>query len=382
MTRAASARTTTRRTLGPIAVGLVVVTAAIIGTVVYQSASSSATSPPQPVTAQPNPVTPRNGPLGTIAWPASGVSAADISGIGILPGPGARQPVPIASVAKMMTAYIILRDHPLGAGEPSAPIVVQPGEAAAYPAQVRNGDSLVAVTAGEQLTERQALEALLLPSADNMAWILARWDAGSQTAFTAQMNTTARQLGMTDTHYTDPSGLSASTTSTAADQVRLGMAAMSEPALAQIVALRGAVIPVAGLVRNTNTMLGQDGITGLKTGSDTAAGGCILLAAWHQARGQHTLIVAATFGQPGTTATMLPNALQAGHQLVMALGRSLAGQSAQPTSGNNAGKHPADQLPHSRATRRPRPAWRAPQSARFSRNWRWPAGPHGSAPPR
>src|SRR5215831_3879005 len=246
MTRTASARTTARRTLRPIAVGLVAVTAAIIGTLVYQSASSPAASPPRPGTAQPSAVTPRNGPLGTITWPASGVSAAGISGIGILPGPGASQPVPIASVAKVMTAYIILRDHPLGAGEPGPPIVVRPGEAAAYPAQVRNGDSLVPVTAGEQLTERQALEALLLPSADNMAWILARWDAGSQAAFTAQMNTTARRLGMTATHYTDPSGLSGSTTSTAADQVRLGMAAIREPALAQIVALRSAVIPAAG----------------------------------------------------------------------------------------------------------------------------------------
>jgi D-alanyl-D-alanine carboxypeptidase (penicillin-binding protein 5/6) len=263
--------------------------------------------------------------------------------------------VPIASVAKVMTAYIILRDHPLGAGEPGPPIVVQPGEAAVYPAQARNGDSLVPVTAGEQLTERQALEALLLPSADNMAWILARWDAGSQAAFTAQMNATARRLGMTATHYTDPSGLSASTTSTAADQVRLGMAAMSEPTLAQIVALRSAVIPVAGVVRNYNTLLGQDGITGLKTGSDTAAGGCILLAAWQQARGHHTLIVAATFGQPGTMATMLPHALQAGHQLVLALGHALAGQSAQHISGKKAGKHPADQPPQSRATRRLRP---------------------------
>jgi D-alanyl-D-alanine carboxypeptidase (penicillin-binding protein 5/6) len=275
--------------------------------------------------------------LGTIAWPASGVSAAGISGIGVLPGPGASQPVPIASVAKVMTAYIVLRDHPLGAGEPGPAIVVRPGEAAAYPAQARNGDSLVPVTAGEQLSERQALEALLLPSADNMAWILARWDAGSQAAFTAQMNTTARRLGMTATHYTDPSGLSASTTSTAADQVRLGMAAMREPALAQIVALRSAVIPVAGVVRNYNTLLGQDGITGLKTGSDTAAGGCILLAAWQQVRGHDTLIVAATFGQPGTMATMLPNALQAGHQLVLAVGRALAGQGAQYTSGNKAG---------------------------------------------
>jgi D-alanyl-D-alanine carboxypeptidase (penicillin-binding protein 5/6) len=340
MTRTASAPTTTRRTVRPVAAGLVVVTAAIITTLVYQSASPSATSPPRPGTAQPSPVTPRHGPLGTIAWPASGVSAAGISGIGVVPGPGASQPVPIASVAKVMTAYIILRDHPLGAAEPGPAIVVQPGEAAAYPAQARNGDSLVPVTAGEQLTERQALEALLLPSADNMAWILARWDAGSQAAFTAQMNTTARQLGMTDTHYTDPSGLSASTTSTAANQVRLGMAAMSEPALAQIVALRSAVIPVAGVVHNYNTLLGQDGITGLKTGSDTAAGGCILLAAWQQARGHDTLIVAATFAQPGTMTAMLPNALQAGHQLVLALGGALTGQGAQHISGTKAGTHP------------------------------------------
>jgi D-alanyl-D-alanine carboxypeptidase len=166
---------------------------------------------------------------------------------------------------------------------------------------------------------------------------------------------------MTDTRYTDPSGLSASTTSTAADQVRLGMAAMREPALAQIVALRSAVIPVAGVVRNYNTLLGQDGITGLKTGSDTAAGGCILLAARQQARGHDTLIVAATFGQPGTMATMLPNALQAGHQLVLALGLALAGQSAQhitgrkpeSTRGPAATKPGQQQETAGRSTRRP-----------------------------
>ena len=236
--------------------------------------------------------------------------------------------------------------RPLGAGEAGPDIVVQPGEAAAYPAQVRNGYSLVPVVAGEQLTERQAPEALLLPSADNMAWILARWDAGSQAAFTARMNTTARHLGMTATHYTDPSGLSAATTSTAADQIRLGMAAMHEPALAQIVALRSAAIPVAGAVRNLNTLLGRDGITGVKTGSDTAAGGCILLAAWQRVRGHDTIIVAATFGQPGTMATMLPRALQAGHQLVLALGRALAGRSAQPTSNKKAGQHPAHRRRH------------------------------------
>ena len=101
-----------------------------------------------------------------------------------------------------------------------------PSEAAAYPSQARDGDSLVDVDAGEAISERHALEALLLPSADNMAWILARWDAGSHAAFVARMNAAARRLGMTGTRYTDASGLDSSTVSTTADQVRFGMAAM------------------------------------------------------------------------------------------------------------------------------------------------------------
>jgi D-alanyl-D-alanine carboxypeptidase (penicillin-binding protein 5/6) len=238
-------------------------------------------------------------------------------------GPGATRPAPIASVAKVMTAYVILHDHPLTADGSGPDITVQPQEAAAYPAQVRDGDSLVPVVAGETLTERQALEALLLPSADNMAWILARWDAGGQAAFVARMNATARQLGMTDTDYTDASGLDASTVSTAADQVRLGLAAMRVPALAAIAAMPTAIVPVAGPVRNYNTLLGQDGITGLKTGSTHAAGGCVLLAARHQAGGRSTVVIAATFGQPGTAQTILPNALQAGHDLVLALDHAL-----------------------------------------------------------
>jgi serine-type D-Ala-D-Ala carboxypeptidase (penicillin-binding protein 5/6) len=261
--------------------------------------------------------------LGAVSWPADGVAAADISGYGVTDGPGATRQVPIASVAKLMTAYVILQDHPLSASGTGPDITVEPSEAAQYPSQVADGDSLVAVTAGETITERQALEALLLPSADNMAWILARWDAGSQAAFAARMNAAARSLAMTGTSYTDPSGLDPSTTSTAADQVRLGMAAMRVPALAAITAESTAVVPVAGVVRNTNALLGRDGIVGLKTGSTQAAGGCLLVAAWQQVNRHNILIVAATFGQPGPAGTILANALQAGHNLVLALDTAL-----------------------------------------------------------
>jgi D-alanyl-D-alanine carboxypeptidase (penicillin-binding protein 5/6) len=266
------------------------------------SSSGPAMSPPVTVTPWAGTAAPRHERPIVVSWPASGVSAADISGFGVVAGPGATRPVAIASVAKVMTAYVVLHDHPLSPRGSGPDVTVQPLEAAAYPSQVRDGDSLVPVAAGERLTERQALEALLLPSADNVAWILARWDAGSQAAFVARMNATARRLGMTGTSYTDPSGLNPST----------------------IAAMSTAVVPVAGLVRNYNTLLGQDGITGLKTGSTRAAGGCVLIAARHQAGPHHTLIVAATFGQPGTAQTILPNALQAGRLLVLSLDRSLA----------------------------------------------------------
>lgn len=282
-----------------------------------------ATSPTGTVTSRAGTAAPRQARLAAVSWPADGASAADISGFGVVAGPGATRPAPIASVAKVMTAYVILHDHPLSSGGSGPDIAVQPSEAAAYPSQVRDGDSLVPIVAGEELTERQALMALLLPSADNMAWILARWDAGSQAAFVARMNATARRLGMTDTSYTDPSGLDSSTTSTAADQVRLGMAAMRVPVLATIAAMSTAVLPVAGVVRNYNTLLGQDGIVGLKTGSTQAAGGCVLIAAWQKASRHRTLIVAAAFGQPGTAQTILPNALRAGHDLVLALNHAL-----------------------------------------------------------
>lgn len=320
MSQTASARTRRR---GILALLAALACLAGCGTAELKTSPSGAATPPGTVTPGAGTPAPSQDRLAAVSWPADGVSAADISGFGVVAGPGATRPVPIASVAKVMTAYVILHDHHLLGGGSGPDIAVQPSEAAAYPSQARDGDSLVPVTAGEMLTERQALEALLLPSADNMAWILARWDAGSQAAFVARMNATARQLGMTDTDYTDPSGLDASTVSTAADQVRLGLAAMQVPALAAIAAMPTAIVPVAGPVRNYNTLLGQDGITGLKTGSTHAAGGCVLLAARHQAGGRSTLVIAATFGQPGTAQTILPNALQAGHGLVLALDHAL-----------------------------------------------------------
>ncbi|NUR61154.1 MAG: D-alanyl-D-alanine carboxypeptidase [Catenulispora sp.] len=199
----------------------------------------------------------------------------------------------------MMTAYLVLTDHPLQAGQDGPTLTLSAADVADTAYRRQRGESTVAVAAGERLTERQALQALLLPSANNIAVVLARWDAGSVDAFVAKMNSTAGSLGMAHTHYTDPSGFDKETVSTAADQVRLVDRAMTLPAFAAIVAMPSATLPVAGTVRNTDSLLGRDGFVGVKTGSDNAAGGCFAFRAVRTVAGKPTTITGVVLGQPG-----------------------------------------------------------------------------------
>jgi D-alanyl-D-alanine carboxypeptidase (penicillin-binding protein 5/6) len=113
------------------------------------------------------------------------------------------------------------------------------------------------------------------------------------------MNATARSLGMTHTRYTDPSGYDDATVSTAADQVRIVERAMRMPVFASIAATPSATLPVAGTVHNTNTLLGYNGFVGVKTGSDTAAGGCFAFRAVRRIDGKPTTITGVVLGQPG-----------------------------------------------------------------------------------
>jgi serine-type D-Ala-D-Ala carboxypeptidase (penicillin-binding protein 5/6) len=252
-----------------------------------------------------------------VPWPKSGQAALSVEGLGSLGTSGGSEPVPIASVAKVMTAYVILTEHPLKRGEHGPKLTVSAAQAAAYPGELARGESLVAVVAGAVFTERQALQAVLLPSANNMARILAAWDAGSIEAFVAKMNDTATELGMTDTQYTDPSGLDAGSVSTAVDQVILAREAMKLPAFAEIVAQKKATLPVAGTVKNYNSLVGRDGVVGIKTGSTDEAGGCLVFASVVKVGGRRITVVGAVLGQPGAnTPVQLDRVFRATRPLV------------------------------------------------------------------
>lgn len=260
-----------------------------------------------------------------LPWPASGQAAIDVPGVGGLGTSGGGRPLPIGSVAKVMTAYLVLVHHPLTATSPGPEITVGPADEADYRARAGTGQSLLPVHAGERLTERQALVALLVPSANNIADLLARFDAGTTTGFVAAMNATAARVGMTSTRYTDPSGLSDTTVSTAADQVRLAEQALRLPAFAAIVAMREATLPGAGTLRNYNTLLGSGGVIGVKTGSTARAGGNLVFAARRQIAGRSISIVGAVLGQRVAAPPLvaLTDALAVSHRLLDAAARAV-----------------------------------------------------------
>jgi serine-type D-Ala-D-Ala carboxypeptidase (penicillin-binding protein 5/6) len=232
-------------------------------------------------------------------WPARGQAAFVLAGQSQVHAGPNQHAAAIASVAKVMTAYLVLRDHPLRPGQSGPTITLTDADVADTDRRRRQQESVVSVGAGERLTELQALQALLLPSANNIAAVLARWDAGSVGRFVARMNATARSLGMNRTRYTDPSGYDDATVSTAADQVRIVDRAMRVPAFASIVATSIAALPVAGIVHNTNTLLGHNGFVGVKTGSTAAAGGCFAFRAIRWIDGKRTAITGVVLGQPG-----------------------------------------------------------------------------------
>ncbi len=216
-----------------------------------------------------------------ITWPVHGEAAIGAVGYNILATNGAQKAQPTASAAKVMTALAVLRQHPLYVGEQGPTLTMTQSDVNLYNSYVAEGGSVAKVTVGEQITEYQLLEALLLPSADNIADTLARWSYGSISSYSVAANAMAASLGMNDTHFgtKDASGYAPDTVSTAHDLLLLGQAALRNPVIAQIVAQPSANIPVAGTIQNVNWLLGKDGINGIKTGNTDQAGGVYLFSA-------------------------------------------------------------------------------------------------------
>jgi D-alanyl-D-alanine carboxypeptidase (penicillin-binding protein 5/6) len=196
---------------------------------------------------------------------------------------------PMGSITKVMTALLVLR-----AGQLNRRITVT---RAAVRYVSRGGASSAGLIAGDVLTARQLLAAMLIPSGCDAAYLLATAYGPGRPAFIAKMNAMAATLGMTSTHFTSFDGMpyptEHSTYSTPADLIRLGEQAMRVPLFRQIVDQRQYRLPAGHghhgyRWQQTNKLIGSyRGAIGIKTGSTNAAGNCLLFEA---RRGALTLI--------------------------------------------------------------------------------------------
>ena len=238
------------------------------------------------------------GAIPKIPWPSGGSAVVGAAGLGLIATSGNERPISAASVTKVMTALVILTDKPLKKDETGPALTITETDVQSYLTDQANKESVVAVQAGEQLTEFQLLEGLLIPSANNFAETLARWDTGSIDAFVIAMNKRASDLHLTQTTFADTSGASPKTVSTPSDLMRLGMEAMKQEVFAEIVGMAQADLPIAGRVYNVDGVLGQSGIIGIKTGSGLAEGANFLFAADASIDGQSVRLFGCVMGLP------------------------------------------------------------------------------------
>ncbi len=266
------------------------------------------------------------GPPPDLTWPAHGEAAVAVSGLGTLGSVGGSTPMPIASMAKMMTAYLTLLKYPLAIGQGGFTYTVTERDVVEQHNRVALDQSTLAVAAGERLNEYQLLEGLLVPSGNNVATILARLDAGGNlSAFVARMNSEAKTLGLDHTTYTDPSGYAPTTVSTALDQLTLAQVVMTNPVLAQIVGKASVTLPVAGTVQNNDSLVGKGGFIGIKTGSDSQAEGCFAFADRRAVAGQTLTIFGVVIGQGNVTeGSVIQASLRASKALANSVAANLA----------------------------------------------------------
>jgi D-alanyl-D-alanine carboxypeptidase (penicillin-binding protein 5/6) len=234
----------------------------------------------------------------SLAWPSVGSAALDIPSLGVLESHHG-QVVPIASLTKMMTAYVALKLLPLGVGATGPCYEVTSNDVTTYDEMSDLDESSVPVVEGEQLCEIDLLNGLLVHSAGNYAVMLADVAAGSTTQFIADMNQDAAILGLRGTHYADVTGFSPESVSTALDQAKLATLIMKSPLVRSIVLQQSVTLPVAGVVGSFTPFVGFDNVIGVKSGRTAQAGGCDVMAMTFQDGTVTRVLYAVVLGQQG-----------------------------------------------------------------------------------
>ncbi|HEU4849859.1 MAG TPA: D-alanyl-D-alanine carboxypeptidase, partial [Terrimesophilobacter sp.] len=267
--------------------------AAGAGTLVVAVAGASylgvVLSAPLPLTAAVmNPIVIEPGAVAEVTMPDVGAGAVSVTGAeefagtvgadGILAASD-DAPRPIASITKIITALVVLESKPLGPDDAGPTLTFSKADSDLYDKYYVLGAVIQPMKAGSTMSLRDALQLMLVTSATNYAEAVSTWAFGSQARFLSAARDWLARNGLTGTDIFDSVGMNPHNTSTPADLIALGRLAMANPVVASIVGMPATDVPGFTGLANTNTLLGTDGIRGIKTGTLEAAGSCLLFSA-------------------------------------------------------------------------------------------------------
>ncbi|MDQ0645814.1 D-alanyl-D-alanine carboxypeptidase (penicillin-binding protein 5/6) [Microbacterium natoriense] len=200
-----------------------------------------------------------------ITWPAQGSAAVGIAGVGTLAS--STDPAAIASISKVVSAMMVLDRMPLAPGEQGPSFSFTRADSQSYLAYKRSDQSALDVPVGGSLTEYQMLQGVLLGSANNYIDRLAKEIWGSDAAFADAAATWLSERGISGITIKSPSGFDERNVATPEALIAVAQKAMQNPVFAEIVGTTSVDLPGAGTVRNTNGMMADSGVVGVKTGT-------------------------------------------------------------------------------------------------------------------
>ncbi|MFT4259075.1 D-alanyl-D-alanine carboxypeptidase family protein [Microbacterium sp.] len=204
-------------------------------------------------------------PPATIAWPSHGSAAVGIEGIGTVAS--TTETSAIASLTKIVSAMMVLEALPLAPGEQGPSFSFTRADSQEFMTYLRSDQSALDVPVDGSLTEYQMLQGVLLGSANNYIDRLADEIWGSREAFAEAADAWLSARGITGVTIKTPSGFDERNVATPDAMIAAAEVAMQNPVFAEIVGTRSVELPGAGLVTNTNGMLDDDGVVGVKTGT-------------------------------------------------------------------------------------------------------------------
>lgn len=238
-----------------------------------------------------------------LSWPSVGQAAIGTVDNGLLATSSeAQAAAPIASMTKVVTALAVLEKAPITPDGQGETYTYTSEDKQLFDMYLTKDGSVIPIKVGGTITQYQALQALMLVSANNIADMLAIKHFGSVEAYAQYAQTMVAEWGLKDTTISDASGFSLLTKSTPSDMIVIAQKALAHPLLSSIFQQKEATLPEAGVVKNSNQFLNEPNALGIKTGTTDEAGYCLLFAATHAVDDVHTeKIVGVVMGQKTAT---------------------------------------------------------------------------------